>query len=316
MISFDAAALLFATYAAADEIGYPVSATQVGAVMARGVRVAYLKGAAADPGAHVEVDTTAGTIAVRDEHGTDVTPPTLERAAPALVRQEVVAFIRDLSRRKAVGPWANREGTTFTFVPGRDGDHGWSGTVEGVAALLPAGEFAAETLHAAQPLTVLLLAANVDDRDRIRLTVSRRQPALLEALMAAHCPAVASGLVRVVAIARDAGVRSKVALAAADGVDPCRATVGPGGAHMRAVVAALGGERVDLVAFDADPLVYVAAALTPGRVVAAAHPGDVRRHVQVVVEPAQVAAVCGLAKANLRLAQRLTGIKVSYLVAP
>jgi len=315
MIRFDAAALLGAVYDAAEVIGYPVSADAVSAVMARGVQIAYDKNPGTHPGARAVVDTAAGTIVVRTETGQDVTPTALERTAPPLVRQEVVAFIRDLSRRKAVGAWANREGSAVTFVPSRLVDRGWAGAVDGVAALLPTGEFAAESLTAGTGLAVLLLAANVDDRDRIRLTVSRRQPVLLEQLMLTYCPALSSGLVHVVAIARDAGVRSKVALAADDGLDPLAATVGPAGAHMRAVVAALGAERIDLVAYDPDPLVYVAAALTPGKVLSASHPAGLARAVEVVVAPAQVAAVCGSQKANLRLAQRLTGAKISYVVA-
>ena len=105
-----------------------------------------------------------------------------------------------------------------------------------------------------------------------QILVSRTHKGFLKRLFELEVPEIHSGTVEIKAIAREAGSRSKVAVASRqDGLDPVGATVGQRGARVQAVVAELGGEKIDIIPWNDDAGVFVANALSPG-------PGDQRRH--------------------------------------
>lgn len=137
---------------------------------------------------------------------------------------------------------------------------------------------------------------------------SAAAPEQLAATLAGLIPEVRDGKVRMMSIARAAGVRAKVAVAATDAhTDPVAACVGRRASRWRAAVNELGGERLDFVLFDPDPTVYVANALAPAEV----------RKVQIVggqanasVARHQMAAAVGSSGLNSRLAGWLVGMPV------
>ena len=105
-----------------------------------------------------------------------------------------------------------------------------------------------------------------------QILVSRTHKGFLKRLFELEVPEIHSGTVEIKAIAREAGSRSKVAVASRqEGLDPVGATVGQRGARVQAVVAELGGEKIDVIPWNDDPAVFVANALSPG-------PGPQRRH--------------------------------------
>lgn len=284
-------------------------------VVAAALTDAYAKSPGALPGASVELDDHSGTFVVVDQDEvTHPMPAALGRTAAAAARQAIVQWMRDQERRRKVGTWAQREGTAqnavvVRHVPAR-GKQGPETQlrIDGTDAVLPAGEaIAGEELHPGQQVQVLLLAANVDDRDRIKLTVSRRQPALVSALFDRHVPELADGQVTIVSVARDPGSRTKVAYTGTGGA---AALVGPSATRIRAVMAALGGEKLDLVERHEDLADFVAAALTPGKVQTCELTDPVRKQVRVTVLPDQALHTAGRGGANISLAQRLTGARI------
>lgn len=282
-------------------------------VIADALTAAYGRRRDAVPGAVASVDPAAGTLTIHGPDGADVTPADLGRLAADATRQGVQQWLRDLQRRRAVGVWADHEGSavvgTVRLGGGRRHRGGTALTLSGgTDAVLPDGESVdGESLRDGQMLSVYVLNANVDDRGRTLVTVSRRQPSLVTALFAQQVPQVASGQVSFVAIARDPGVRTKVAVSGENAKDHL---TGAGATRIRPVVEALGGERVDLVEHSADLATYVAAALTPGRVSHAEVLDPTRRTVRVHVTGEQMALVRGRADANVRLAMRLTGARI------
>ena len=293
----------------------------VTAVVAAALTDAYTRMPDATAGAVIVADSATGKfVLLHDDGAISATPAAFSRTAAATARQAIVQWMRDQDRRRAVGPWADREGrvvraTVVRHVPAR-GKNGpeTQMRVDGVDAVLPAGEaIDGETLSVGAQVQVLLLAANVDDRDRIRLTVSRRQPALVSALFATVVPELVAGTVHIAAIARDPGTRTKVAV---DGEgDVLAAMVGPAGARIRTVMSALAGEKIDVVVRHPELCDFVAAALTPGVVNSASLSDPARRAVTVAAAPEQMANVCGRMSANVRLAQRLTGARIEVVAA-
>lgn len=172
------------------------------------------------------------------------------------------------------------------------------------AALLPASEWpAARPLRPGDTHTFLVLPGP-------RPTVSATTPELVRALFAGVSPEVRTGRVRIMAVARAAGIRSKVAVAAtvAD-LDPVAPLVGPRANRVRAVAAALGGERIDVVAWHPDRERYLVAALAPAAVTRVVF-DDAIGLATAFAPVHQMAAAVGAGGLNSALAGQLVGTKV------
>src|SRR5207247_3357246 len=123
-------------------------------------------------------------------------------------------------------------------------------------------------------------------------------------------PEIHNGTVEIRAIAREAGSRSKVAVASRqDGLDPVGATVGQRGARVQAVVAELGGEKIDVIPWNDDPAVFVANALSPAQVIGV-DIDEEHRIANVTVPERMLSLAIGREGQNARLAARLTGWRI------
>jgi N utilization substance protein A len=140
--------------------------------------------------------------------------------------------------------------------------------------------------------------------------VSRTHKAFLRRLFELEVPEIQAGTVEIRAIAREAGSRSKMAVASRqEGLDPVGATVGQRGARVQAVVAELGGEKIDVIPWSDDPEVFVANALSPAQVVAV-HIDEEERIASVTVPERMLSLAIGREGQNARLAAKLTGWRI------
>jgi N utilization substance protein A len=147
----------------------------------------------------------------------------------------------------------------------------------------------------------------------IFLRLSRSSPKFLEALFAAEAPEVASGVVEIKAIAREAGSRSKIAVASKDPhVDPVGSMVGGRGVRVSTVMSELGGEKIDIIEWSADPKKFVEEALSPARAVKVTIDENEHKAVVSVTEDQQSLAI-GKGGQNVRLAAKLTGWKIDIV---
>jgi len=143
------------------------------------------------------------------------------------------------------------------------------------------------------------------------ITLSRTHPNLVRKLFALEVPEVADGSVEIAALAREAGHRTKVAVrATVPGLGAKGACIGPMGARVRAVMAELRGEKIDIVDFSEDPATFVAHALSPARVTSAEVVDEKARQVRAVVPDYQLSLAIGKEGQNARLAAKLTGAKI------
>lgn len=152
---------------------------------------------------------------------------------------------------------------------------------------------------------------NVEDGQRgIYLRLSRSHPDFLRKLFEAEAPEIASGVVEIRSIAREAGQRSKIAVFANDPyIDPVGACVGQRGVRVQTVTSELGGEKLDIIEWSDDPKELIEAALSPARILSVEI--DVERKVAfVVVTPDQQSLAIGRGGQNARLAAKLTGWKI------
>ncbi|MCU0618429.1 MAG: transcription termination factor NusA [Gemmatimonadaceae bacterium] len=143
-----------------------------------------------------------------------------------------------------------------------------------------------------------------------RLIFSRADPLFVQALFKLEVPEIAQGIVEIRAAAREVGSRTKIAVVSRDdAIDPVGACVGLKGARVQAVVNELGGERIDIVPWSADPERFAKLALAPARV-ARVFSDAATRTIQAVVDDDQLSLAIGRAGQNVRLASELTGWKI------
>ena len=148
------------------------------------------------------------------------------------------------------------------------------------------------------------------ERTRPPIVVSRTHPDLLRRLFELEVPEVYDGIVEVRSIAREAGIRSKVAVSSYDDhLDPVGACVGPKGSRVRTVVSELRGERVDVVLWSDDPAKCVASALSPAKVSRVIVDPETN-YATVIVPDDQLSLAIGKEGQNARLAARLTGLHI------
>ena len=143
------------------------------------------------------------------------------------------------------------------------------------------------------------------------VTLSRTHPNLVRELFALEVPEVADGTVEIKALAREAGHRTKIAVATSvPGLNAKGACIGPMGQRVRAVMSELSGEKIDIVDFSEDPAQFVANALSPARVSSVEVVDEEERSARVVVPDFQLSLAIGKEGQNARLAARLTGWRI------
>ena len=161
------------------------------------------------------------------------------------------------------------------------------------------------------------IVAYVKDIDREArgplVLLSRSDPHLVEKLFEAEVPEIYEGIVRIVNVAREAGFRSKIAVATRDGdVDPVGACVGIKGSRVQAVVQELRGEKIDIVPFDEDVARYIIAAIQPADVNKVII-DEADNRMELVVPDEKLSLAIGRKGQNVRLASQLTGWKLDII---
>ncbi len=143
-----------------------------------------------------------------------------------------------------------------------------------------------------------------------RVSVSRTHPDLVKRLFEEEVAEVKDGIVEIKAIAREAGSRTKIAVASNDAnVDPVGACVGINGARVSSIVNELGGEKIDIINWDDNPAYLIENALSPAKVICVVADEE-EKEAQVIVPDYQLSLAIGKEGQNARLAARLTGYKI------
>ena len=181
------------------------------------------------------------------------------------------------------------------------------GKAEGV--MPPEEQIPGEQLHPGRPVLVVILDPQ-HNRRQAQVRVSRGSRSFVHRLLEAEVPEIKAGTVQVRAIAREPGLRTKIAVSSSEpGLDPVGACVGPKGVRHRALLSELANEHVDIVPWSEDPEQFVAASLGPAR-------SDrvtidrVTRTATVLVPRAQLSLAIGRDGQNARLAAKLTGFRI------
>lgn len=141
--------------------------------------------------------------------------------------------------------------------------------------------------------------------------VSRTHPRFITRLMEQDISEIADGIVEIKGIARQPGFRSKVAVSSKDpNIDPSGSCIGPHGQRINRVISQIGNERIDVINYSDNPLLYVADALKPAEVVGVAIIDEENKQCRAIVNDSQYSLAIGKDAQNVNLAVRLTGWKI------
>lgn len=266
----------------------------------------------------VKLDTKSGALEVRSrvvrEDGSEMVEmlpsEDFKRMAAQTAKHAVLRHIHDLERDKVLRDVAEHRGELASGVV----DRIEAGTVyidlgraEGV--MPPEEQIPGEELHPGRPVLVVIMDAQRNPR-QAQVRVSRAARMFVHRLLEAEVPEIKAGTVQVRAIAREPGLRTKVAVSSTEsGLDPVGACVGPKGVRHRAILSELATEHVDIVPWSDDPEAFVAASLGPAKADAVTI-DRATRTATVLVPRAQLSLAIGRDGQNARLAAKLTGYRV------
>jgi len=242
------------------------------------------------------------------------TPRDFGRIAAQTAKQVILQRIREAEREALYTSYAEREGELI------------NGTLQSVdylsgavtlnlgktEAILPRREqIPAERYHSNQRLRAYVMEVNKTNRGP-QIIVSRTHRNMLRRLLELEVPEIFNGTVEIKGIAREAGSRSKVAVAALqEGVDPVGACVGMRGVRIQNIVNELSGEKIDVVEWSPDTNAFIANALSPAKVVnVTLEEGSNGKTATVVVPDKQLSLAIGKEGQNARLAAKLTGWRI------
>ncbi len=233
------------------------------------------------------------------------------RIGAQTAKQIILQRMREVERDQRFDQLAAREGELITGTVSRVEPRAIILDVgKGDEAVLATSEQSPlEHYRIGQPVKAFVLEVRRSARGP-QVMVSRTHKGFLRRLFELEVPEIHAGTVEIKAIAREAGSRSKVAVASRqDGLDPVGATVGQRGARVQAVVAELAGEKIDVIPWNEDASVFVANALSPAQVLGV-HIDEEHRIANVTVPERMLSLAIGREGQNARLAARLTGWRI------
>ena len=248
---------------------------------------------------------------VGDVVNLEIQPKDFGRIAAQTAKQVVVQKIREVERNMVFTEFNDKKGEIVT---------GLIQKADGGVVVMDLGK-----LEGVMPLKEQISTEHYKVNDKVRgyvvdvergakgnpqVIVSRSHPDFVRKLFEFEIPEIYEGLIEIKSVSRDAGSRSKVAVYSKNpDIDPVGSCVGQKGIRIQNIISELNGEKIDVIEWNEDPSIFIAAALLPAQVMAV----DIReeeKFAQVVVPDDQLSLAIGKAGQNARLAAKLTNWKI------
>ena len=261
----------------------------------------------------VEIDPETGATKIfktEDGKKNDITPPGFGRIAAQTAKQVILQRVREAEKDAIIEEYKDRVDTMITGMVLRfDGKNVIYDIGRGQGYMPPEDQMKGEFYKMNQRLAVYIK----DIRETMRgktIIVSRAVPELVIELFRREVPEVNSGAVEIKAIAREAGIRTKMAVASTQsGVDPVGSCVGQKGVRVQEVINELNNEKIDIIQYSEDEKAFITASLAPAENLDIQI--DAKKKAAVVTVPDdQLSLAIGRGGQNVRLAAKLTGFKL------
>ncbi|MFE8699116.1 transcription termination factor NusA [Cytobacillus sp. FJAT-54145] len=247
---------------------------------------------------------------VEDVVELEVTPKDFGRIAAQTAKQVVTQRVREAERGIIYSEFIDREEDIMTGIVQRLDSKFIYVSLGKIEAILPANEQMPNERYKPHDRIKVFITKVEKTTKGPQIFVSRTHPGLLKRLFEIEVPEIYDGTVEIKSVAREAGDRSKISVHSDNSeVDPVGSCVGPKGTRVQAVVNELKGEKIDIVKWSEDPVVFVANALSPSKVLDVIV-NEEEKGTTVVVPDYQLSLAIGKRGQNARLAAKLTGWKI------
>ena len=241
----------------------------------------------------------------------EIRPKDFGRIAAQKAKQVVVQKIREVEKEMIFTEFNDKKGEIVSgLIQKADGKIVVMdlGKLEGVMPLKE--QIPTETYKVNDKIRGYVLEVEKGLKGTPQVIVSRSHPDFVRKLFEFEIPEIYEGLIEIKSVSRDPGSRSKVAVYSRDeNIDPVGSCVGQKGVRIQNIINELNGEKIDVIEWNEDPAIYIAAALLPAQVMAV----DVKeeeKFAQVIVPDDQLSLAIGKSGQNARLAARLTNWKI------
>lgn len=250
---------------------------------------------------------------VGNEIGISLDPKKFGRIAVSASKNVIHGGIRDGEKGQALREFQSKYKELITATVERIDPKTGNATLKfGKAeAVLPKSEQVGdEIIEEGDRIKVYVVDVKVGDRGP-KAIISRTHPDFVRKLFETEVPEIFDGIVEIKSISREAGSRTKMAVISNDSeVDAVGACIGTRGARVNAIVEELGGEKIDIIVYDDDPVKFIAASLSPATVLSVDMAEDGSKSCKVTVPDGQLSLAIGNKGQNVRLAAKLTGWKI------
>jgi N utilization substance protein A len=235
------------------------------------------------------------------------------RVAAQTAKQVIIQRIREAEREAMFSEYKEKEGQVVNGTVQRiEGRTVFVDLGKSVGVLFPSEQIEGERYRIGQRLKVYLVRVESDPKGP-GITLSRSHPEMVRHLFTLEVPEIFAGTVEIKGIAREAGSRTKIAVTSdEEGVDPIGSCVGQKGTRVQAVIDELGGEKIDIIEWNADAEKFIRAALSPAKVLSVTLDEEAKAAAVKVPED-QLSLAIGKRGQNVRLAAKLTGWKIDVM---
>jgi len=232
------------------------------------------------------------------------------RIAAQTAKQVIIQKIREAERSAIVDEYGTKEGEIINgFVSKVERGIVYIDFNRATGIILPEEQIPGEFYKRGERIRAYLYQVEETPRG-VNLKLSRSHPEFIEGLFAMEAPEIASGVVEIKSIAREAGSRSKIAVFSNDEhVDPVGSCVGQKGVRVTTVMSELNGEKIDIIPWSANPETYIASAISPASVIGIDVNEEEHKAVLEVLAD-QLSLAIGKGGQNVRLAAKLTGWRI------
>ncbi len=241
----------------------------------------------------------------------EINPTDFGRIVAQTARQVIMQKLREVESEQAIAELSQKEDELINvMVRSIDGDSVHVEVSKNIeAVLMPHDQMPSDKYAIGRPVKVYVKKIKVGPKGP-QVFVSRTAPGFVKRLFELEVPEIASGLVTIKSIVREAGYRTKMAVYTEESnIDPVGACVGNRGMRVNAIVDELGGEKIDIIPWCSDTLEFIARALSPAKVLMV-QANDAERTARVVVMDDMLSLAIGKDGQNARLAAKLTGWKI------
>lgn len=243
----------------------------------------------------------------------DITPKTFLRTAALTAKQVITQKLRETENGRIAQEYTEKENDVLSaIVVEKDGDNyllkvGAANAILEKSECVPGEEFEPD-----EHIKVYLLTVNRFGRGTQApvIKVSRAHPGLVKRLFENEVPEIATGIVQIKSIAREAGSRTKIAVHSIEpAIDPVGACVGPRGMRVDSIVKEINNEKIDIIKWSENPAEFIANALSPSKVLSV-YIAEQDKVCRVIVPDGQLSLAIGKEGQNARLAAKLTGWRI------